>query len=151
KGEIRIDSADTLPADDRFQFAVERTDPRKVMFVDDGRRPRAMVYFKAALESSGDAAFQMESFRPEQAAGAQLSHYGFIVLSDLGSMPPGFNDTLKGYVRGGGSVLVVLGPSSAGLAKVPVTDETIEATSYAGREAERFLTVADIDAGHPAL
>ena len=41
KGEVRIDAADALPGDDRFIFSVERTDPRKVLLVDDGRRPRA--------------------------------------------------------------------------------------------------------------
>ena len=37
RGEVQIDAADTLPADDQFPFAVERTDPKKVLFVDDGR------------------------------------------------------------------------------------------------------------------
>jgi hypothetical protein len=151
RGEVRIDSADVLPADDRFPFAVERTDPRKVLFIDDGRHPRAQLYFRAALDSSGDAAFELEGMRPEQAAGAQLSHYSFIVLSDLGSLPPGFEDALRGYVRGGGSILVSLGPASAAMAKVPVTGDTIEAASYAGREGDRFLSVADIDSGHPTL
>ena len=49
------------------------------------------------------------------------------------------------------SVLVVLGPASAAMQHVPVLDEPIETSSYAGREAGRFLTVADIDTGHPAL
>jgi len=34
---------------------------------------------------------------------------------------------------------------------LPVLDETIEAARYAGREGERFLSVSDFDAGHPAL
>jgi hypothetical protein len=151
RGEVRIDSADSLPADDRFQFAVERTDPRKVLFVDDGRHPNASLYFHAALDSTGDSAFAMETLRPEQAANAPLSHYAFVVLSDLGSMPPGFDETLTAYVRGGGAILEALGPASVALAKVPVTGEAIESASYAGRESVRFLTVSDIDAGHPSL
>ena len=151
RGEVRIDSADTLASDDKCPFAVERTDPRKVLFVEDGRHPNAVLYFKAALESSKDAAFQLESMRPEQAANAQLSHYALVVLSDPGSLPVGFDDALKSYVRGGGAVLVALGKAAPALGKVPVTGEAIEATSYAGREGERFFTVSDIDAGHPAL
>ena len=54
-------------------------------------------------------------------------------------------------VRGGGAVLEALGPASVALAKVPVTGEAIESSSYAGRESARFLTVSDIDAGHPSL
>ena len=35
--------------------------------------------------------------------------------------------------------------------RVPVLDEAIQAANYATREGERFYTVTDIDAGHPAL
>ena len=69
RGEMRVDGGDTLPADDRFLISVERTDPGKILFVDDGRHPRGQLYFRAALDSSADAAFQLEAVRPELAAG----------------------------------------------------------------------------------
>ncbi|MGH9559138.1 MAG: BatA domain-containing protein, partial [Bryobacteraceae bacterium] len=143
RGEVRIDSADILAADDRFPFAVERTDPRRVLYVDDGRGGRAQLYFRAALESGEDSAFQMDAARPEQAAAMQLPRYAFIVLSNLGALPPGFEDTLTRYVSAGGSLLVALGPASAVSPRVPVLDEAIQSAAYAGREDERFLTVSD--------
>jgi hypothetical protein len=88
---------------------------------------------------------------PEQAANAQLSHYAFVVLSDVGSMPMGFEDSLRKYVSGGGALLIALGPASVALPKVPVVDEPIEAARYASREGERFLAVSELDTGHPAL
>ena len=130
---------------------MERTDPRKVLFVDDGRKPLGQLYFRAALDASPDAAFSMEANHPEQAAGQQLSHFAMVVLNDLGSMPPGFEDSLKKYVSGGGSVLIALGPASAAMPRVPVLDESIQASSYAGREGERFFTVSEIDTGHPVM
>ena len=151
KGEVRIDSADSLPGDDRYLFSTERTDPRKVLFIDDGRRPRAEVYFRAALDSSGDGGFQMETLRAEIASGSNLTSYAFVVLNDLASLPPMLDAALQHYVNGGGSVLVALGPGSAVLPRVPLLDEAIQTSSYAGREGERFLTVSDIDTGHPAL
>ncbi|HTD43173.1 MAG TPA: BatA domain-containing protein [Bryobacteraceae bacterium] len=151
RGEVRIDSADMLPGDDHFFFSVERADPRKVLFLDDGRHPRAELYFRAALDSSGDGAFQMETLRPEVASAATLSNYAFIVLSDVGSLPSGFNDALERYVTTGGSVLVALGPAAAVLPRVPVLDEAIQTSNYAGREGDRFLSVTDLDAGHPAM
>lgn len=151
KGEVRIDSADNLPADDRYIFSVERADPRKVLFIDDGRRPRAELYFRAALDASGDGGFQLESQRPESAAAANLASYAFVVLNDPASVPATLDSALQHYVTAGGSLLVVLGPASAVLPRVPVLDEAIQSSSYAGREGERFLTVTEIDAGHPAL
>jgi len=151
KGEVRIDSADSLPADDHYYFSTERTDPRKVLFIDDGRRPRAELYFRDALDSTGDGGFQMETLRPDVAAGATLSSYAFVVLNDLSSVPGNLESSLEHYANAGGSVLVSVGPGSAVLPRVPVLDEAIQTSSYAGREGDRFLTVTDIDAGHPAL
>ncbi|MGA3205552.1 MAG: BatA domain-containing protein, partial [Bryobacteraceae bacterium] len=151
RGEVRVDGADILPADDRFYFAVERTDPRKVLFVDDGRHPRAQLYYRAALDSSGDSAFQLEVVRPDAAASLPFSHYAFVVLDNIGTVSAALEDALKSYVNAGGSVLIALGPASAAQVKVPLTDDSIEGASYAGREGDRFFNVAEIDAGHPAL
>jgi len=152
RGEVRVEGADTLPADDRFYFAVERTDPRKILFVDDGRHGHAPLYYRAALDSAGDSAFQIEVVRSEIAANQQtLSHYAFVVLDDVGALSTTFEDALKKYVSAGGSVLISLGRSSAAQPKVPLTEDSIEAAAYAGREGDRFLNVSEIDAGHPAL
>ena len=151
RGEVRIDSADSLPADDRFLFATERTDPRKVMFLDDGRHPRAQIYYRAALDASGDSAFQLETLHPEQGANIPLTNYAFVVLNDPSSVGQDLEDALKRYVTAGGSLLIALGPSSVALPRVPVLDESIQTAAYAGREGDRFLTAAEVDAGHPAL
>lgn len=151
KAEIRIDSADALAADDRYPFSVERTDPKKILFIDDGRHPRAQLYFRTALDATEDAAFQVEVQRPEASANANFAGYGLVVLDDLGTLPAGLEEALKRYVSTGGSILEVLGPASVVAPRAPVLDESIEATRYAGREGERFLTVSDFDNGHPVL
>ena len=110
--EIRIDSADSLPADDRYAFSVERTDPKKVLFVDDGRRPQAQEFFRAALNATPDSAFQLEALRPEVAATSDLSKYAVVVLNDLGSLPSGLEQSLQKYVTAGGSLFEAIGPAS---------------------------------------
>ena len=50
-------SADALPADDVFYFSVERADARHALFVHEADNSRDLLYFKAALEASGQSAF----------------------------------------------------------------------------------------------
>jgi hypothetical protein len=150
--ELKIDSADALPGDDSFPFSVERADPKKILFIDNGRHPNAALYYRTALDSSTDAAFALEVQRPETAATANLAGYSLVVLDDLGPLPPGLEENLQRYVSPGKSLLVVLGPASVAMPKIPVEgDPILPGTSYAGRETERFLTVADVDSGHPVM
>ena len=59
--EVRIDSADSLPADDVSLFAVERSDPRKVLFVHEANDTRSPLYFRSALASAAESAFTLET------------------------------------------------------------------------------------------
>jgi hypothetical protein len=151
KGEIRIEPNDQLKQDDRFPFSVERTDPRRVLFLHEAGQGRAVLYYKTALESSANAGFVVDALALDQAANQSLSKYSFVVLSDVNALPPGFDDTLRNYVRAGGALLVSLGPSSTALAKVPVSGESISGSGYASREGARFQLVGAIDAQHPAV
>ena len=109
KGEVKVESGDTLPADDTFYFSVERADPRHALFVHEPENTRALLYFKAALEASGQSAFEIDPVTPLQVSNVSPSKYAFIVLSDVGSLPGGFENELRIYVKGGGSVLISLG------------------------------------------
>src|SRR5215472_2922333 len=151
KGEIRIEPADSLREDDRFPFAVERADPRPVLFLHSGGRQQDELYYRAALESVPEAGFVLAPLDVGQAGNQSLSKYAFVVLSDPGSLPPGLENSLRTYVQDGGSLFISLGTPSAALTRVPVSNEAIQGTSYAGREGDRFQIVANADAEHPAL
>jgi hypothetical protein len=151
KGEVRIDTADTLPADDSFYFSVERSDPRHALFVQESAGSRGLLFFKAALDAAGQSAFEIDPAVVDQVANVAPGKYAFVVLSDIGAMPPTFEQALRDYVRGGGSVWIALGHLSVGRSKVPVTGEPIQEARYAGREGERFQTAAWLDASHPSI
>jgi hypothetical protein len=151
QGEIRIEPGDSLHADDRFDFAIERTDPHPVLFLHPAGQNLDELYYRSALESVSEAGFILEPLAVEQAGNQSLSKYAFVVLSDVGSMPPGLESNLRAYVSGGGSLLIALGPLSAALNRVPVSNEAIEGSTYASRGDSRFETVASADAEHPAL
>ena len=114
KGEVRIDTADSLPADDTFNFSVERSDPRHALFVQESAGSRGLVFFKAALEAAGQSAFEIDPATVDQVTNVSPSKYAFVVLSDLGAVPPAFENALREYVRTGGSVWIALGHLSVG-------------------------------------
>ena len=151
KGEVKIDSGDNLPADDTFFFSVERLDPRHALYVHEADNARGLLYFKAALEASGQSAFEIDSATVEQTTNLNPQKYAFVVLSDVGALPGGFENELRGYVRGGGSVLVALGHMAAVSSKVPVSDDHVEGAHYAGREGAMYQTVAWQDTAHPVI
>jgi len=151
KGEVKIDSADPLPADDSFFFSVEHADPRRTLFVHEAEDSGGLLYFKAALEASGQTAFEIDPVTALQTTNISPSKYAFVVLSDVGALPGGFENELRNYVRGGGSVLIALGHMSVARAKVPVSDDQIEQAVYAGREGQRFQSVAWLDPSHPSI
>jgi hypothetical protein len=151
RGEIRIDSGDRFTEDDGFYFSLERTEPRRALFVHESRNTRALLYFRAALDSSAEGAFQLDAVTPEQAAAISPEQHAFVVLSDLGGIPASFETALRAYVRAGGSVLLSLGRTSGLKSRVPIFDEPVLEALYAGRDGERFQTVSYTDAAHPSI
>jgi hypothetical protein len=150
--EVRIDSADSFPADDVSLFAVERADPQRVLFVyESSDARRSPLYFRSALASGAEAAFNLEAVTVDHLADIQPSKYAFVVLSDVLSLSASFEDALLKYVRGGGSVLVAAGTGSARHSRVPVFGNNILDSRYYSRESERFLTVGEVDPSHPSI
>ena len=149
--EVKIDSADSLPADDVSLFAVERSDPRRVLFVHEANDTRSPLYFKSALVSAAESAFAVESVSVDQTGNLLPSKYSFVVLSDVLSLPSTFENALGSYVKGGGNVLIALGTAGARRSRVPVFgDNILEARNYS-REGQRFLNVGAADSAHPSV
>jgi Aerotolerance regulator N-terminal/von Willebrand factor type A domain len=149
--EVRIDSADSLAADDAYLFAVERSDPRHVLFVHESNDSHSALFFGAALASAAGSSFSLDPVTVERLPGADLSKYAFVVLSDVISLPAQSEADLLSYVRGGGSILVAAGTSTARRARIPVFGGNVLASHDYSRDGERFRTVGDSDSSHPAM
>jgi hypothetical protein len=149
--EVRIDSADSFPADDASLFAVERSDPRRALFVSDAGDSRSPLYFRSALGSSAESAFVLDAVSAGEAPNRPLPKYAFVVLSDLISVPAPFESALLKYVQGGGSVWIAEGTSAAHSARVPVFGGNIVDSRDYSRTGDRFLNVADADPSHPSV
>ncbi|MCC6585324.1 MAG: BatA domain-containing protein [Bryobacterales bacterium] len=151
KCEIRIDSADALAADDAALFSVERSDPRKVLFVHEGRDSKSPLYFQSALGSAADTAFAMESVASEQTGNLEPTRFAFVVLSNVLSLPPQFEERLQKWVRAGGSLWIAAGPSTASHSRIPVLDAAVTEAKQFSRAGERFATVGDTDNTHASM
>ena len=149
--EVRIDPADSFPADDASLFAVERSDPRRALFISDAGDSRSPLYFKSALASAEQAAFTLDTVSSGEASSLPLSKYAFVVLSDLISVPAGLESDLLKYVQSGGSVWIAEGASAAHSARVPVFGGNILEPRYYSRTSDRFLNVVETDASHPSV
>ena len=149
--EVRIDSADALPDDDVSRFAVERSDPQKVLFLHESSDTRSPLYFDAALAAAAESAFTMESIPVAQAGNVKPSDYAFVVLSDVASLPASLQNDLARYVRGGGSVLIAAGTSEGARQRIPIFDASVQGARYYTSAGGLAQTVGDADPSYPAI
>jgi len=149
--EIKIDAADAFPADDLRRFAVERSDPQKALLIHNFGDTRSPLYVSAALSAAAQSAFTLESIKGNEAADRKPSNYAFIVLSDLNSLPSLLENSLTGYVRAGGSLLITTGTAAGSRLQVPIFGARILHTRDYNRAPERFMTVGSSDSSYPAL
>ena len=149
--EVRIDSADSFPADDLRRFAVERSDPQKVLLIHNYGDNRSPLYIGAALSAAAQSAFILESINVNEAADRKPSNYAFIILSDVNSVPSLLENALTQYVRDGGSLFIAAGTSAASRTQIPIFDAHIVATRDYNRVPDRYMAVGSSDSSYPSV
>jgi hypothetical protein len=143
--------SDALPGDDRLRFAMERSDPRRVLFIHEPRDTRSPLFFRSALGAAASSQFALDAVTVDKAAEIAPDKFSFVVIADVLSLPATFEKRLEDFLRTGGAALIAVGPSSARRKKVPVTgDEIREGRSFA-RGGARFETLGEVDAAHPSI
>jgi hypothetical protein len=148
---VTIDGADAFPQDDHWLFSVERADPKPALLVHAPEDTASALYVKTALESSSEAAFNLESLPSNQSSNANVSKYAFVILSDPGPLPEKFEDALEKYVQAGGSVLMTLGKNAVPGRHLPVADLQVMGLHSINPTSESVLTVASVDTSYPAF
>jgi len=149
--EVKIDSADALPADDLRRFAVQRSDPQKALLIHNYGDSRSPLYVGAALSAAAQSAFSLESINVNEAADRKPSNYAFIVLSDLNTLPSLLENSLTEYVRSGGSLLIAAGTSAGGRSQIPIFAAHIIETRDYNRVPDRYMAVGSSDSSYPAV
>ena len=154
--EVKIEASnafagDGFAADDLRRFAVQRSDPQKALLIHNYGDNRSPLYVGAALSAAAQSAFILESIIVNEAADRKPSNYAFIVLSDLSSLPSLLENSLNGYVRSGGSILIAAGTSAGGRSQIPIFGAHIIETRDYSRVPDRYMAVGSSDSSYPAV
>ncbi|MDP8989099.1 MAG: BatA domain-containing protein [Acidobacteriota bacterium] len=149
--EVTIDSADGFAADDVRRFAVERSDPQKVLLIHSYGNNRSPLYVGAALSAAAQSAFVLESIAVNEAADRLPSNYAFIILSDLNSLPSLLENSLIQYVRAGGSLFIAAGTAAGARSQIPIFGAHIIQTRDYSRVPDRYMAVGSSDSSYPAV
>jgi hypothetical protein len=149
--EVQIDGADAFAQDDHWLFSVERADPKPALLVHAENDNLSPLYVRTALESSSEAAFNLESLPTNQAGNANVSKYAFVILSDVGPLPQKLEEALVKYVQAGGSVLMTLGKNAPVGRHLPIADLQVMGVHTVNPQREALLTVASVDTSYPAF
>jgi aerotolerance regulator-like protein/VWA domain-containing protein len=149
--EVKIDAADTLPADDLRRFAVERSDPQKALLIHNYGDGRSPLYVGAALSAAAQSAFTLESINVNEAADRRPSNYAFIILSDVNAVPSLLENSLTQYVRSGGSLFIAAGTSAGARLQIPIFGAHIAHTRDYSRVPDRYMGVGSSDSSYPAV
>ncbi len=148
--EVKIDG-DAFPDDDLRRFAVERSDPQKALLIHNYGDNRSPLYVGAALSAAAQSAFILESINVNEAADRKPSNYAFIILSDLNTLPSLLENSLTGYVRSGGSLLIATGTSAGARTQIPIFGAHIIETRDYTRIPDRYMAVGSSDSSYPAV
>ena len=153
KGEILITPSDELAVDDAFHFSLERRNPFRILFLQDGRENRELYYFRTALAAEADSPFLIEARTPTQAASQGLGSYAMVVASNIANIPRSLAADLASFVQAGGGAFFTMGTRFP----APLLEEQLQdlwpgkalSKQVMTRDSERLILIGEFDEQHP--
>ncbi len=147
---LALDPGDRLALDDTRYLSLKRPEPRSVLLVSSGQRTDDDLFVRAALETVGTLALEIERIGIGALADRTLAEYDFIILTDTGVVSPPNAELLTSYVAAGGEVLAALGPRASSLGAVPITGHALD-SGRQSLDANQMVSISGVDGTHPAL
>ncbi|MCC6262913.1 MAG: BatA and WFA domain-containing protein [Bryobacterales bacterium] len=149
RGEVRIESTDALPEDNRFAFALEKTDLRTVAFVSGATVNLSAKYMETALAAIPNTLYRFQMLAPGQLSEDNVRTFAYVVVDASTGVFPAIQADLSRYVRAGGAVWILLPRSGTPGGKIPLADTTLLSMSQGAERGElRLDTLAQ---AHPIL
>ena len=148
RAELAVD--DDL-AVDNVRYHVARNDPpTPIPLITLNRGGLPVTYLTAALHSEPGGAYRVEPAVVGDFDPRTLSRYRWAIVDDIGVIDAELEAALADFAAAGGGVLAFAGERSATATRVPILGNGISGASIGG-SGDGFLSVGQVDTGHPLL
>ena len=143
---------DSLAADNERMLALKRPVPRPVLLVSGDPRGDDTLFIDSAMASLTALALEVDTRAATDLAELTLTDYEFVVIGDAATVSDDQFSRLEAYVNDGGRALIVVGPRSTALTRVPITGQAFEsATTTMGRGPQDYVSIGAMDSTHPIV
>lgn len=157
-GEVIL-GEDGLPVDNRFYFTVNAPSPVRVLCLEERLRPdrpsEAAYYLSQALSLRRNPPVVVDVQSPGTLDAVDPAEYDVVVSANLSVLPRAAKNTLTGYVRSGGSLIIGLNPAvSPGIFNSSFGEllpGRIVSLSYPDSPRDRYRLLTDVNYQHPVF
>lgn len=149
RAEIRLEADDALPQDNRFVFAIEKTDLQTVAFVSGATVNLSAKYLETALAAIPNTLYRFQMLAPAQLTEENVRTFAYVVVDAAAGVFPAINADLSRYVRSGGAVFVMLPRSATPGARIPLAETALRGASQGAERGE--LRLDSMSQAHPIL
>lgn len=147
--EVRIESDDALPQDNRFYFAIEKTDLQTVAFVSGSTVNLSAKYLETALAAIPNTLYRFQMLAPAQLTEENIRTFAYVAVDGATGVFPAIAADLSRYVRSGGALLILVPRSATPGTAIPVVGSTLRGGSQGAERGD--LRLDSISQAHPVF
>ena len=149
RAEVRLEAEDALPEDNRFAFAIEKTDLQTVVFVSGATVNFSAKYLETALAAIPNTLYRFQMMAPAQLTQENVRTFAYVVVDAAAGVFPAIRADLSRYVRSGGAVLLLIPRSATPGTAIPLAETTLRSASEGTERGE--LRLDTLSQAHPVL
>jgi Aerotolerance regulator N-terminal/von Willebrand factor type A domain len=153
RGLVRITPADALPADDSYQFTLQRRDPYRLLFLRESGEDAELYYLRNALGAESDSPWVLDARTPTEAVSLPMSNYAAVFLSNIGQLPNELVSELRKLLERGGGLIITAGNKFPARALEEQLKDfwpaKVVQRNMLTRDAERLVLLGEFDHDHP--
>ena len=155
RGEVRITPADSLPADDSYQFTLERREPYRLLFLHGTGEDAELYYFRNALGAEADSPWVLDARTPAEGLSLPMNSYAAVILSNVDKLPDALLGEVRKLLERGGGLLITMGnhfpaPAFEQQMKELWPAKALERKTLT-RDNERLVLLGEYEKDHPVF